>query len=125
MTHAFASARQGYRPFGPKLFPSGLVSILCLMQRVLARRYAERDVPDVETYVREMVSGLGPVNTEAEEALVAKGIFLVRRIAFALPPEASLVEALRDHFLEGLSALRDEAAVASTDPASAGSARVA
>jgi hypothetical protein len=95
------------------------------MQRVLARRYAERDVPDVETYVREIVSGLGPVSTEAEEALVAKGIFLVQRIAFALPPEASLVEALRDHFLEGLSALRDEAGAASTDPASAGSARVA
>jgi hypothetical protein len=95
------------------------------MQRLLARRYAERDVPDVETYVREIVSGLGPVSTEAEEALVAKGIFLVRRIALALPPEASLQGALRDHFLEGLSALRDEADAASTDPAGAGSARVA
>jgi hypothetical protein len=95
------------------------------MQRILARRYAERDVPDVETYVREMVSGLAPANTEEEEALVAKGIFLVRRIAFALPPEASLVEALRDHFLEGLSALRDEAEPSSTDPAGAGSARAA
>jgi hypothetical protein len=85
--------------------------------RVLARRYAERDVPDVETYVRETVSGLASVRPEEEEALVAKGIFLVRRIAFALPPEASLREALRDHFLEGLVALRDEADPSSPEPA--------
>lgn len=87
------------------------------MQRVLARRYAERDVPDVETYVRETVSGLASVRPEDEEALVAKGIFLVRRIAFALPPEASLRDALRDHFLEGLAALRDEAGPSSPEPA--------
>jgi hypothetical protein len=87
------------------------------MQRVLARRYAERDVPDVETYVRETVAGLEPASPEEEEELVAKGIFLVRRIAFALPPEASLQQALRDHFLEGLIALRDEASPPSPDPA--------
>lgn len=86
------------------------------MQRVLARRYAERDVPDVEAYVRDAISDLGPQSPEAEEALVAKGIFLVRRIAFALPPEASLQEALREHFLEGLAALREEAGPTSTDP---------
>ena len=53
---------------------------------------------------------------EEEEALVAKGIFLVRRIAFALPPEASLQEALRERFVEGLSALRDEVGPTSPDP---------
>ncbi|HZO60066.1 MAG TPA: hypothetical protein VFB51_10270 [Solirubrobacterales bacterium] len=94
------------------------------MPRVLAKRYAERDVPDVETYVRESVAGLGPLNSDDEEALVAKGIFLVRRIAFALPPEASLRVALREHFPEGLAALRDEAGPSSTDkdtdPAPAG-----
>jgi hypothetical protein len=95
------------------------------MQRVLARRYAERDVPDVETYVRETVAGLAPASPDEEEELVAKGIFLVRRIAFALPPEASLQEALRDHFIEGLSALRDEAGPSSTDPAGTKSRRAA
>jgi hypothetical protein len=91
------------------------------MQRVLARRYAERDVPDVEAYVRETVSALAPATPEEEEALVAKGIFLVRRIAFALPPEASLREALREHLVEGLTALRDEVDPSSTDPVGTGS----
>ena len=63
----------------------------------------------METYVREAVSGLASATPDEEEALVAKGIFLVRRIAFALPPEASLREALREHLAEGLTALRDEA----------------
>jgi hypothetical protein len=94
---------------------------LYLVQRVLAKRYAERDVPDVESYVRETVAGLRPLTTDEEESLVAKGIFLVRRIAVALPPEASLQEALRAHFLEGLMALREEAGPSSTDPAPAGS----
>ena len=86
------------------------------MQRVLARRYAERDVPDVEAYVRDAISDFEPLIGEDEEALVAKGIFLVRRIAFALPPEASLQEALREHFIEGLAALREEAGPTSPDP---------
>ena len=81
-------------------------------------------MPDVETYVRETVSGLASVRPEEEEPLVAKGIFLVRRIAFALPPEASLQDALRDRFVEGLSALREEVGPSSTDPAGAGSRRV-
>ena len=98
---AFCVIRQGYRLRGGILFRQPLGFILCLMQRVLARRYAERDVPDVETYVRETVSGLASVRPEEEEALVAKGIFLVRRIAFALPPEASLQEALRERFVRG------------------------
>jgi hypothetical protein len=79
------------------------------MQRVLARRYAERDVTDVETYVRETLRGMGDTAPADEEQLVAGGIFLVRRIARALPPEASLQEALRDRLAEGLSALRTEA----------------
>ena len=79
------------------------------MQRVLAKRYAERDVADVETYVRETVRGMASVTPAEQDELVARGIFLVRRIAQALPPEASLQEALRDHFAEGLTALRAEA----------------
>ena len=66
--------------------------------------------------MRDAISDLGPRSSEDEEALVAKGIFLVRRIAFALPPEASLRVALREHFLEGLAALREEAGPTSTDP---------
>ena len=78
------------------------------MQRVLAKTYAERDVNDVETHVRDTLRGLGATTPAEEEQLVARGIFLVRRIARALPPEASLQEALRDHLAEGLAALRDE-----------------
>ena len=76
----------------------------------------------METYVRETVAGLAPVTPEEEQALVARGIFLVRRIAFALPPEASLQQALSEHFLEGLAALRDEEDdPSSTDPVGTGS----
>lgn len=62
---------------------------------------------DVETYVRDTVRGLDAATPGEEEQLVARGIFLVRRIARALPPEASLQEALRDHLAEGLSALAE------------------
>ena len=65
---------------------------------------------DVEVYVRDTLRGLGPLAPGEEEQLVAGGIFLVRRIARALPPEASLQEALRDHLAEGMSALRVEVA---------------
>ena len=70
---------------------------------------------DVETYVRDAVRGLGPTDPAEEAELVARGIFLVRRIARALPPEASLQEALREHLAEGLSALADPDP--SSDPA--------
>lgn len=90
--------------------PSAATFTLCPVQRVLAKRYAERDVTDVEIYVRDAVRGLAPATPAEEAALVARGIFLVRRIARALPPEASLQEALREHLAEGLSALAD------TDP---------
>ena len=95
------------------------------MQRVLARRYAERDVPDVETYVREVVRGMSPLNETEEEELLARGIFLVRRIAVALPPEASLHEALQERLAEGLAALREEAGPSGPDPAGAPTRRAA
>ena len=75
------------------------------MQRVLNNRYAERDVKDVEGYVRDTVRGMTEVAPDHHEGLIVRGIFLVRRIAMALPPEASLQEALREHFAEGLAAL--------------------
>jgi hypothetical protein len=96
------------------------------MQRVLARRYAERDVSDVETYVREIVRGMASVTPAEQDELVARGIFLVRRIAQALPPEASLQEALRDHLAEGLTALlAEEAGPSGNDPAGTPSRRAA
>ena len=78
------------------------------MQRVLNTRYSERDVKDVENHVREIVRGMSTVSPAEQEELVVRGIFLVRRIAQALPPEASLAEALRDHLAEGLTAMREE-----------------
>ena len=78
------------------------------MQRVLNTKYSERDVKDVESHVREIVRGMNTVAPAEQEELVVRGIFLVRRIARALPPEASLAEALRDHLAEGLMAMREE-----------------
>ena len=95
------------------------------MQRVLTNRYAERDVSDVETYVWETVRGMASVTPAEQDQLVARGIFLVRRIAQALPPEASLQEALRDRLAEGLSALRAEAGPSGGDPAGTPSRRAA
>jgi len=95
------------------------------MQRVLSKTYAERDVSDVETHVRDTVRGLGAATPVEEEQLVAKGIFLVRRIARALPPEASLQEALRDHLAEGLSALRADEGPSSGPPAATPTRRAA
>jgi hypothetical protein len=78
---------------------------LCLMQRVLATRYAERDVEDVERYVRDTVDAMGDLSPQQREQLIVGGIFLVRRVARALPPEASLAEALRERLGEGLTAM--------------------
>ena len=69
------------------------------MQRVLPKKYAERDVADVELYVRDAVHGLGNVRGDEQDRLVARGIFVVRRIAQALPPEVSLKQALSGHLL--------------------------
>jgi hypothetical protein len=82
-------------------------------------------VSDVETHVRDTVRGLGAATPAEEEQLVAKGIFLVRRIARALPPEASLQEALRDHLAEGLSALRAGHGPSSGPPAATPTRRAA
>ena len=67
------------------------------MQRVLPKPYTERDVADVELYVRDAVDGLGDVRRDEQVQLVARGIFVVRRIAQALPPEISLEETLSGH----------------------------
>ena len=76
------------------------------MQRVLPKPYAERDVADVELYVRDAVDGLGDVRIHEQDQLVARGIFVVRRIAQALPPEVSLQETLSGRLPEALSAYR-------------------
>ena len=76
------------------------------MQRVLTKPYTERDVPDVELYVRDAVHGLGNVRRDEQEQLVARGIFVVRRIAEALPPEVSLQQTLSGRLGDALSAYR-------------------
>jgi hypothetical protein len=76
------------------------------MQRVLPKPYAERDVADVELYVRHAVDGLGDVLVDEQDQLVARGIFVVRRIAQALPPEVSLERTLSGRLPEALAAYR-------------------
>jgi hypothetical protein len=76
------------------------------MQRVLPTQYTERDVADVELYVRDAVHGLGDVHGDEQHQLVARGIFVVRRIARALPPEVSLKQTLSGHLPEALTAYR-------------------
>jgi hypothetical protein len=76
------------------------------MQRVLPKPYTERDVPDVELYVRDAVHGLGDVRGDEQDKLVARGIFVVRRIAQALPPEVSLEQTLSGRLTDALTAYR-------------------
>jgi hypothetical protein len=77
------------------------------MAQVLDKTYSERDVRDVESYVRDAVDGVsGYLSAEEHERLVARGIFLVRRIAQALPPGASLDAVLRDHLTPALDTYR-------------------
>jgi hypothetical protein len=78
------------------------------MQRVLPKPYAERDVADVELYVRDAVHGLGDVRGDEQDRLVARGIFVVRRIAQALPPEVSLKQTLSGHLPDALTAFRSQ-----------------
>ena len=78
------------------------------MQRVLPKPYAERDVADVELYVRDAVHGLGNVRGDEQDRLVARGIFVVRRIAQALPPEVSLKQTLSGHLSDALTAYRSQ-----------------
>jgi hypothetical protein len=86
------------------------------MQRVLATRYAERDIDDVERHVRHAVDEVGDLSSRERDQLIVGGIFLVRRVARALPPEASLVEALRDRLSEGLTALLEDIRLAPLAP---------
>jgi hypothetical protein len=76
------------------------------VQRVLPKPYAERDVADVELYVRDAVDGLGDVLVDEQDQLVARGIFVVRRIAQALPPEISLEQTLSARLPDALTAYR-------------------
>jgi hypothetical protein len=76
------------------------------MQRVLPNQYTERDVTDVERYVRDAVHGLDDVRRDEQERLVARGIFVVRRIAQALPPEVSLEQTLSGRLTDALTAYR-------------------
>jgi len=51
------------------------------MAQVLPNVYSERDVRDVESYVRAAVDDMsGFLSAEDQERLVARGILLVRRI---------------------------------------------
>ena len=75
------------------------------MAQVLPQMYSERDVRDVESYVRSSVEDVpGSLSVEEHERLVARGILLVRRIAHALPPDTSLDAVLRDRLAPALAA---------------------
>jgi hypothetical protein len=77
------------------------------MPRLLSQTYAERDVYDVESYVRETVGHISPyIGSDEREQLVARGIFLVRRMAQALPPEASLEALLHERLGNSLAVYR-------------------
>jgi hypothetical protein len=72
---------------------------------VLRATYTERDVRDVESYVRAAVVRVAPEATqEQRERLVRRGIVLVRRIAQALPPDTSLERVLSER-LDGAMAV--------------------
>jgi hypothetical protein len=77
------------------------------MARMLPQPYAERDVQDVESYVRDTVGHISPyIASDEREQLVARGIFLVSRMARALPPEASLAELLHERLGNSLAVYR-------------------
>jgi hypothetical protein len=77
------------------------------MSRVSPQPYTERDVVDVESYVRDAVGRVSPyLASDERERLVARGVVLVRRIARALPPDASLADALQDRLGTALAAYR-------------------
>jgi hypothetical protein len=74
---------------------------------MLSKPYAERDVEDVESYVRETVGHISPyIATDEREQLVARGIVLVSRMARALPPEASLEQLLHERLGNSLAVYR-------------------
>ena len=74
---------------------------------MLSQTYAERDVQDVESYVRETVGHISPyIGSDEREQLVARGLFLVSRMAQALPPEASLEALLHERLGNSLAVYR-------------------
>ena len=74
---------------------------------MLSQPYAERDVEDVEAYVRETVGHISPyLASDEREQLVARGIMLVSRMAHALPPEASLQSLLHERLGNSLAVYR-------------------
>ena len=74
---------------------------------MLAKPYAERDVHDVESYVRDTVGNISPyIASDQRQRLVARGIVLVSRMARALPPEASLEALLHERLGNSLSVYR-------------------
>ena len=77
------------------------------MPRVLPKPYAERDIQDVESYVRDTVGNISPyIGSDEREQLVARGIMLVMRMAQALPPEASLEALLHERLGNSLAVYR-------------------
>jgi hypothetical protein len=77
------------------------------MTQLLSKPYAERDVDDVESYVRDTVGNISPyIASDEREQLVARGIMLVSRMAQALPPDASLVELLHERLGNSLAVYR-------------------
>jgi hypothetical protein len=74
---------------------------------MLPKPYAERDVQDVESYVRDTVGHISPyIASEEREQLVARGIVLVSRMAEALPPESSLEALLHERLGNSLAVYR-------------------
>jgi hypothetical protein len=87
------------------------------MPRVLQKAYTERDVVDVESYVRRTVGEISPyIASDEREQLVARGVVLVRRIAQALPPETSLAEVLHERLGNALAVYRWRGARLRTEP---------
>jgi hypothetical protein len=94
------------------------------MNRVLPQPYTERDVRDVELYVRDAIHELGVGGAERDK-LVARGILVVRRIAQALPPEVSLQQTLSDRLPDALAAYRTRTRLARLRVAGSTSGRAA
>jgi hypothetical protein len=96
------------------------------MARMLQKAYAERDIADIELYVRDTVDRISPyLASDEQEQLVARGVVLVRRLACALPPEQSLAEALQDRLGNALAVYRWRGARVRLEGAQLASSRAA
>jgi hypothetical protein len=99
-------------------FTSPRRTSLSHVPQILPRPYSERDVADVESYVRETVGGISPcLASDERERLVARGMLLVQRIASALPPELSLAAVLEERLAGALAVYRWRAVRLSARPA--------